>query len=303
MSHKAPLPSLPLDEWEESKLTLHLFLQIVGKIRLALMPPQNHWWHVPLYVSSRGVTTRPIPVNGGAFEIALDLIDHKAGVTSTAGGSREFALPGQSVAEFYRQTFSALQALEIEAQIRPLPYDLPFETPFSEDGAHSAYDPEYVHRFWQILVWTYGVMSQFAGRFVGKTTPVHLFWHSFDLALTRFSGRQGPKMEGGNQVAREAYSHEAISFGFWAGDDKLREPAFYSYTYPEPEGLTEQPLEPEQAWWQSQETGSLAVYRYHDALESADPGAALLAFLESAYQAGARQAGWDLEALTHPRFG
>jgi hypothetical protein len=299
---RAALPPLPLAEWEDTKLTLHLFLQIVGKVRMALMPPQNHWWHVPLYVSTRGFTTRPVPLNGGAFEIQFDLASHDLEIATTAGRVRRFSLLGISVADFYEKLFTALHDLGITVAIRAVPYELPFDTPFPKDREHADYDPKYVQRFWEILVWTSGVLSRFAGRFVGKTSPVHLFWHSFDLAVTRFSGRPAP-IEGGNQVGREAYSHEAVSFGFWAGDETVREPMFYSYTYPEPPGLREQPLEPSSATWAERASGSLALYPYDAARAAPDPRAALLAFLESAYRAGGRLAGWDLEALRHPRWG
>jgi hypothetical protein len=179
-----------MDEWEDTKWTLHLYCQIIGKIRLTLMPPQNHWWHVPLYVSSRGITTRPIPYKNGGFEIEIDCIDHKLRVTTSTGVAAEFYLTGQSVAEFYRQLFSTLGELGIEVEIISKPFGIPITTPFAEDNEHASYDPEYVHRYWQALLWINGVMSEFMGRFLGKTTPIHLFWHSFDLALTRYSGRR-----------------------------------------------------------------------------------------------------------------
>ena len=297
------LPALPLDEWSDTKLTLHLYLQVIGKIRLEKMPPQNHWWHVPLYVTSRGLTTRPIPDGIGAFEISLDFIEHTVAVSHTDNSVERFPLAGQSVSRFYEQLVGELDRLGVEVRIDERPYELPSDTPFSKDTEHSSYDAEYVQRFWRILVWCYGLMSRFAGRFTGKTTPVQLFWHSFDLALTRFSGKAAPPMEGAGLVAAEAYSHEVVSFGFWAGDDRFPEPAFYSYTWPEPAGLTEQPLQPEGADWVEQETGSLAVYPYERARSSHDPTASALTFLESAYQNGASLAGWDLEGLRHPRYG
>ncbi len=286
------LPTLPMDEWEDTKWTLHLYCQIVGKIRLTLMPPQNHWWHVPLYVSSRGITTRPIPYKNGGFEIEIDCIDHKLRVTTSTGVAAEFYLTGQSVAEFYRQLFSTLGELGIEVEIISKPFGIPITTPFAEDNEHASYDPEYVHRYWQALLWINGVMSEFMGRFLGKTTPIHLFWHSFDLALTRYSGRRAPAQEGADKVTREAYSHEVISFGWWPGDDNTRSPMFYSYTAPEPPGLGEEPLEPEgAAWVEPSENSHMALYPYEKVRLSEDPRGSLLSFLESAYQAGGRLAG------------
>ena len=293
------LPSLPLDDWESSKITLHMYLQIVGKIRLKLMPPQNHWWHVPLYVSSRGITTRPIPYAGGAFEIEVDLLDRKVRIGRSDGRSQAFDLQGQSVAKFYESVFGALDRMGIEVSILAKPFDQPFDTPFAEDREHSTFDHEYVGRYWQILLWAYGVMSKFTGRFLGKTTPVHLFWHSFDLALTRFSGRRAPVQEGAGLVEREAYSHEVISFGWWPGDANTREPMFYSYTAPEPAGIADISLEPEGAFWHRSNGSHLALYPYEAARESDDPSEAVLSFLESAYRAGATLAGWDVEDLNH----
>jgi hypothetical protein len=300
MVRRAALPPLPLSEWEDTKITLHMYLQIVGKVRLGLMPFQNHWWHVPHYVSSRGLTTRPIPVRGGAIQVDFDFVDHRLIVTATDGRHEGFPLEGRSVAEFYSHFFRLLRGFEIDVEILSRPFDQPFDTPFPDDHDHASWDREYVERFWQILVWAYGVMSEFSGRFLGKTTPVHLFWHSFDLALTRFSGRPGPDMEGADPVSREAYSHEVVSFGFWPGDANFPFPAFYSYTSPEPEGIRDQPLGPEGAGWGELRGASLAYYGYEEARTSADPRASVLAFLESSYQAGAQLGDWDLEALTHP---
>lgn len=295
------LPPLPLEAWEDSKQTLHLYAQIVGKIRMTLMPERNHWWHVTLYVSARGLTTRPIPYNNMTFEIIFDFIDHNLVVTTSQGESRSFSLRGQPVAEFYTELFATLTALGIYVTIRAIPYDLPDTPPFAEDYQHASYDRDYVRRFWEILSWIDGVFWEFNGRFVGKTTPVHLFWHSFDLAMTRFSGRPAPPMEGANRVNREAYSHEVISFGFWAGDQNLGEPAFYSYTWPEPQGLRDAPLAPEGARWIEQRGGSLAIYPYEALRSTQDPRKALLEFLESAYLGGATRAGWDIEGLRHGR--
>lgn len=287
------LPDLPLKNWEETKTTLHLYIQIIGKIRLALMPRRNHWWHVPLYVASRGLTTRPIPYRGIEFEISFDFIDHVLRITTSEGDHREITLRGQSVGTFYNEVFTSLATLGIEVQIRAVPYEHQSTIPFAEDETHGSYDRQQVDKFFKILVWTDGVFQKFSGRFLGKTSPVHLFWHSFDLTVTRFSGRRAPEMTGASRVNREAYSHEVVSFGFWAGDEKIPEPAFYSYTAPEPQGLREEPLAPSEAFWGELNGGTLALYRYSDILNTEHPEESLLQFLESAYQAGARRAVWE----------
>lgn len=292
------LPPLPLEEWEASKITLHMYTQIVGKIRLSLMPPRNHWWHVPLYINSRGWTTGPIPWNELRFEIAFDFVDHRLIVTTTDGDRRVIPLHGQSVAEFHAEIFGILAELGIHPRIHPIPYEQPFRTPFAEDREHSSYDREFSQRLARIHAWSSVVFWEFSGRFIGKTSPIHLFWHSFDLAVTRFSGRPAPPMDTADRVAREAYSHEVVSFGFWAGDANLREPAYYAYTAPEPNGLRDQPLAPSGARWIEQNGGSLAILPYTHVQNAADAREQLLAFLESAYVAGATLAGWDMDALS-----
>lgn len=289
-------PPLPIDEWEGTKNTLHLYLQIVGKIRLSLFPKMNHWWHVTLYLSPRGLTTRAIPYGSTIFEIEFDFIDHKLIIKSSDGRKRSILLVnGLSVSEFYKTVFSNLSELRINVQIKAVPYDLPFSAePFETDFKHAQYYEEYVNRFWRILVQVYSVFQEFKGRFIGKSTPIHLYWHHSDLAVTRFSGRRGPERKGGTNADREAYSHEVISFGFWSGDEKVRAPAFYSYTYPEPEGLADEPLSPRQAFWNT-ENGSMALFMYDDLRKLESPKQALLDFLESAYQAGAKRANWDIE--------
>ena len=286
-------PPLPLDEWRATKNTLHLYLQIVGKIRLTLFPRLNHWWHVPFYVSTRGLTTRPIPFSNGNFEIEFDFIEHKLKIATSGGERREFVLhDGLTVAEFYRQIFENLSALGIEAQIKAIPYEAPSKTPFAEDTENKSYDKEYVGRFRQILVGVNDIFEEFRASFIGKSTPVHLFWHSFDLALTRFSGKKVAPREGAGLVEREAYSHEVISFGFWAGDDNVPAPAFYSYTAPEPKDLTDEPLQPEAAFWDNSK-GAMALLMYDEARKADSPRRAILQFLESAYRAGAKRANWN----------
>lgn len=293
-------PALPLAGWADTKDTLHLYLQIVGKVRLALAPRQNHWWHVPLYVNARGLTTGAMPVsNGRLIEVQFDFVDHYVEINCTDGASRSFDLhDGLAVAEFYSRLTDALGILSVDVSVTPEPFDHPHaDVAFTEDTAHAAYDAEAVHRFWQILVRLQPVFERFRGRFLGKATPVHLFWHSFDLAYTRFSGREAPPMPDADPVTQDAYSHEVISFGFWAGDDNVPEPAFYAYVWPEPDDLTREPLAPDPARWVDTGNGSQALLAYDTVRTSDAPEATLLAFLESAYHAGARRAGWDPEAL------
>jgi uncharacterized protein DUF5996 len=292
--NQTAFPALPLAEWKDTKTTLHLYLQIVGKIRLALFPRLNHWWHVTLYVSPRGLTTRGIPYGNGNFEIEFDFKDHALKIKCDTGESREFALHDRlTVAEFYRQVFENLNALGIEAKIWAVPYDVSSKTPFAEDIENMSYDKEYIEKFHHILVGVDNIFEEFRGRFNGKSTPVHVFWHSFDLALTRFSGKPAAVREGAGNVEAEAYSHEVISFGFWAGDDNTPAPAFYSYTAPEPAGLTEEPLRPAEAAWGTLRGGAIALLMYDDIREAESPREKVLEFLESAYQAGAKRAGWD----------
>ncbi|HKP70738.1 MAG TPA: DUF5996 family protein [Pyrinomonadaceae bacterium] len=291
-------PEMPLDEWRSTKNTLHLYAQIVGKIRLAMHPRLNHWWHVPLYVSPRGLTTRPIPYLGGNFEIEFDFRDHELKIYTSDGRIEDFALyDGLSVADFYSSLFSNLAKLGIEPKIRAIPYEAPSTTPFAEDTVNKSYDKKYVERFHQIQVAVDDILQEFRGRFLGKSTPVHMFWHSFDIALTRFSGKSAPVRDGANRVEREAYSHEVISFGFWFGDDNVPAPAFYAYASPEPAGLADEPLTPASAKWQESNGAHLALLMYEDVRSLDDPRATVLEFLESAYQAGAKRAGWDSESL------
>jgi Family of unknown function (DUF5996) len=299
------LAELPLAEWEATKNTLHLWVQVVGKVRMAASAPRNHWWHVPLYVDVRGLTTRRLHSPGGVtFEIAFDFVDHRLVISTSGGAIESFELvDGLSVAEFDQRLHATLARLGVDVAIRETPFGLPTTTPFPDDLEHASYDRDAVVRFWHILDWSDTVFERFAGWFCGKTSPVHLFWHSLDLAVTRFSGRRAPPLPDADAVTREAYTHEVISFGFWAGDQNVGEPAYYSYTAPEPDGLRDRPLEPEDAFWAEQGTGSLAILRYDAVRTADDPEATLLTFLESAYEAGADAAGWnraDLESSWCP---
>jgi hypothetical protein len=241
-----------------------------------------------------------MPCAAGLAEIELDLVAHRAVVRTSEGGSRDFALyDGLSVAAFHARLFDALASLGVSCAILATPFDLADATPFPEDREHRSYDAEAVARWWAVLRSAAGAFGEFSGRFAGKTSPVQLFWHTFDLAVTRFSGRRAPPVEGADRVTVEAYSHEVVSFGFWAGDDRIPAPAFYSYTAPEPPGLTERPLAPPAAEWRTGPTGSLALLMHEDLRAAPDPRATLLEFLESAYLAGATAAGWDVEGLAH----
>lgn len=289
-------PLLPLKDWEPTKITLHLFAQIVGKIRMELMPKQNHWWHVPLYVSTNGLTTDSIPLDGRLFEIEFDFVDHKLRVTTSEGTQKSFLLSdGLSVASFYEQLFTILDELNIDVNILAKPFDHESTIPFAEDEKHNSYDKEFIERYWQILTHTDRIFKTFSGQFCGKTCPVQLYWHSFDLTVTRFSGRRGPDMSEASQVEREAYSHEVISFGFWPGDQDVRDPAFYSYTYPAPEGIDDEPLQPESAEWVEQNGSPMALLMYDDVRNTDNPDQTMLDFLKSTYQAGAKKANWDTE--------
>jgi len=296
------LPSLPLDDWEETKNTLHLFLQVVGKIRLKLFPKTNHWWHVPFYVSCRGLTTRPIPYKDKLFDINFDFIDHQLVIQCSDGPTQHFPLQGQSVASFYQQVLEILTGLGITVEIKAVPYDVPFSTiPFAKDDTHASYDPQYIEKYWHILKFVDSVFEEFRGRFIGKSTPVHLFWHHADLALTRFSGKTAPLVEGMGKADQEAYSHEVVSFGFWAGDDMTREPAFYAYVYPEPEGIANEPFPVTGAQWRTDYGYTMAFMPYEVIRNTADAKAALLNYLEGAYGIFASHAGWDIDAFEYSK--
>jgi hypothetical protein len=297
-------PAMPLDSWRDTKETLHRFAQVVGKIRLASGTRRNHWWHAPFHLTGRGLTTRPMGLSDGnpIFTIDFDFVAHRLVLSAIDGRAMSFPLQGASVASFYRQVMRALADLDVRVELPiPRPFDLPdSERPFADDTEHDAYDPAMVTRYWQVLSQVNLVLEEFAAGFSGKVSPVHHFWHTFDIACTRFSDRVIDQPPEADPVTREAYSREVISFGFWFGDDTFPEPAFYSYTAPEPAGLADEPLTPSTARWAEQRGGHLAVLRYDDARAQTDPRAAVLAFYESAYQAGAQRAGWDVARLACP---
>jgi hypothetical protein len=262
---------------------------------MATTPPRNHWWNVSLYVDVRGLTTRRMHHRGTTFEITLDLVDHALVVTAADGRTGEFSLgDGLSVSDFDARLHAMLAGFGIDVEILEEPFGLPMTTPFAKDSEHASWDRDAVERFARILDWSDAVLEEFTGWFCGKTSPVHVFWHGLDLAVSRYSGRPAPPVDA-DRVTQEAYSQEVIAFGFWAGDDNLGDAAYYSYTSPEPDGLRDQPLSAGQ--WIASGSGSLAVLPYETVRTSADPRTTLLAFGQSAYEAGARLAGWDTAGL------
>lgn len=297
------LPVLPLDEWRATKETLHRIAQIVGKIRLSTMPHRNHWWHVTLYVTPRGLTTGAMPAGSGTFDIELDFLSHELRARTSWGERDAFPLEDLSVAGCYWRLMELLASFGIQPAIRAVPFDLEPGTPFPDDEDHATYDRSAVERYFTILRFSDQALQAFAGRFTGKQSPAHLFWHSFDLALGRYSGRRAPDLPDADNVTREAYSHEVIAVGFWAGDDNVPAPAYYCYTWPEPETLREEALRPEAAYWAGEAGNSRALLLYDDLRALPDPQAALLEFFESCYQAGARSAGWPLDDFRTVRFG
>jgi len=299
-----PWPRLSLAEWADTCDTLHMWTQIVGKVRLALAPYANHWWHVPLYVNARGLTTSAMPWAQGHVEIAFDFVDHQLRLDTSDGRRRTIDLTPQSVAVFYRRVMAALADLGISVRIWPMPVEVPSPIRFDQDDVHASYDAASVQRWWQALARADAVFNEFRGRFIGKASPVHFFWGSFDLAVTRFSGRRAPEREGADPVTREAYSHEVISAGFWPGAPGVVDAAFYAYVAPEPEGFKAARVGPAAAFYSRDFNEFLLSYEAVRA--SASPRDALLEFLQTTYEAGASLAGWnraELEApaLSHPR--
>jgi hypothetical protein len=291
---------LHLAEWKDTCATLQLWTQIVGKIRLAQTPWLNHSWHVALYVSARGLTTSPIPFGARPLEIEFDFIDHVLWLRTGDGESRQVALRPQAVADFYAKVMAALDALGMPVRINQTPNEIPDGIPFSEDRVHAAYDRDAANRFWRILVQAHRVFSTFRTAFLGKVSPVHFFWGSFDLAVTRFSGRRAPRHPGGvpalpDAVAQEAYSHEVSSAGFWPGGGPVDDAAFYSYAYPAPDGFAEAAVRPAAAYF-SKELGEF-VLPYEAVRTAPDPDAALMDFLQSTYAAAADLGHWDRAAL------
>ena len=300
-------PALPLEEWEDTYATLHMWTQIIGKIRLALTPLVNHWWNVPLYVTARGLTTSAMHYQDRAFKIDFDFVDHRLLIECDNGTTKSIALAPRAVAVFYREVMQELHGLGLEVKIWPVPVEVENPIPFEQDYKNASYDAEYVHRLWRILLRTSKVFEEFRAGFLGKCSPVHFFWGSFDLAVTRFSGKRAPERQGADPITREAYSHEVISHGFWPGvrasvaidghspGGLVRAPAFYSYTAPEPQGLNAMPVRPNLAFYSSEMKEFILLY--DDARNSESPERALQEFLQSTYEAGATLAKWDRQQL------
>jgi uncharacterized protein DUF5996 len=293
-------PALSYEEWKDTQSTLHLWTQIVGKIRLVQTLWTNHSWHVTLYVTSRGLTTSPIPYGALTFEIIFDFLDHQLRIQTSRGAVESLQLAPRTVADFYHELFGRLRALGLDISIRTLPCEIPDAIPFEVDREHGSYNAEHATRFWRTLVQADRVLKEFRSRFVGKASPVHFFWGSFDLAVTRFSGRRAPAHPGGvpnlpDWVVREAYSHEVSSCGFWPGGELVPQPVFYAYAYPEPEGFKTAPVRPAAARY----NGDLGEFllAYEDVRRATSPDATLLEFLQSSYEAAADLGAWDRPAL------
>jgi Family of unknown function (DUF5996) len=285
-------PALPLDEWQDTYDTLHMWTQIVGKVRLGLAPRQNHWWNCALYVNTRGLATSPIPYRGQAFELNFNFIDHRLELRTSSDTKRAISLKPKTVAEFYRELFSTLREAGIVTQINPKPQEVPNPIPFDEDQTHRSYDPEYANRFWRILLGTDSALKEFRARFIGKSSPVHLFWGSLDLCGTRFNGCRAPERKG--IISSEAYSHECSSVGWWPGGGDIKGPAFYAYMAPEPAGYSGKDLLNLARYDQQMHE---FILMYDDVRRTKSPHQEILEFAQRTYEAGADLAGWDRRSL------
>ncbi|HEY9505529.1 MAG TPA: DUF5996 family protein [Gemmatimonadales bacterium] len=301
LSAKAPAwPALPLESWRDTFATLHLWTQIVGKTRLALAPPENHWWHVALYLTPRGLTTSPMPCRTRTFSADFDFLDHQLYLRTSDGATHPVPLAPRSVADFYAEYLAALRSLDLQVRLMPRPVEMEVAIPFAQDREHASYDAEAANRWWRLLAQADRVLKRFRGDFLGKASPVHFFWGSFDLATTRFSGRTAPRHPGGapncpDYVMVDAYSHECSSCGFWPGAGPVAEPAFYAYAYPEPPGYADGAVRPNGARY---DTGMREFILPYEAVRTApDPDAALLDFCRSTYGIAADLGHWDRAAL------
>ena len=290
----AAWPELPLARWKDTCATLHMWTQVVGKVRLASTPLVNHWWNVPLYPTARGLTTSLMFHGGTGFEIAFDLLDHQLEVTTSDGTFGAMPLVPQSVARFHARLMGMLRDLAIDVPIWTTPVEVPDPIPFEKDDVHASYDPEWAQRFWRVLLATSRVLGEFRARFIGKASPVHFFWGSFDLAVTLFSGRRAPEREGADRITREAYSHEVMSFGFWPGGAGVDDAAFYAYAAPEPAGFSAAAMPPDTHYHRDLR---LFVLPYAAVRADADPERRLLEFLDATYEAGTALGAWDRAAL------
>jgi hypothetical protein len=289
------LPALPFDSWKDTLATLHMWTQVVGKVRLKLCPLVNHYWNVAFYLTARGMTTSAMPYSRGTVEVRFDFIAHRLLIETSEGRMVAVALKPQSVAEFYKAFMAALDDLGVTVKIWTLPCEIPDPTPFEKDHIHASYDPDAVHKFWRITAWVDQILKEFRAGFLGKVSPVHFFWGSFDLAVTRFSGRTAPERPGADPITREAYSHEVSSAGFWPGGGDIKGPAFYSYAAPEPTGFGERKVSPAAAFYHPQLKEFLLMY--DDVRTAASPKTALMEFLQSTYDAVADTGDWDRRAL------
>ena len=298
-------PSLPFEEWRETCATLHMWTQVVGKVRLAQAPHVNHWWQVPLYVTARGLTTSPVPYGERAFQVDFDFQSHRLLIETTDGDSRQMRLAPRTVADFYQEFMATLRSLGLGVKIWTTPVEVADPIPFEEDETHASYQPEYANRFWRALFQADRVLHEFRSRFLGKCSPVHFFWGSFDLAVTRFSGRPAPPHPGvpgvPDYITREAYSHEVSSAGFWPGGDALPEPIFYAYAYPEPEGFKDYPVRGPGAYYNTD--FHEFVLPYESVRRAPDRDRALLEFLQSTYEAAADLGHWDHASLERASDG
>ncbi|MGA1986080.1 MAG: DUF5996 family protein [Candidatus Sulfotelmatobacter sp.] len=298
-SNPEPLPALPFDSWKDTLATVHLWTQIAGKVRLKLCPLVNHWWNVPFYLTARGLTTSAMPYAGGTvpvtIEVQFDFITHQVLLETSEGRMVTLALQPQSVADFYQKFMAALADLGVACKIWTMPSEIADPIPFEQDHVHASYDPDAIHNFWRILVWTDQIFKEFRAGFLGKDSPVHFFWGGFDLAVTRFSGRRAPERPGADSITKEGYSHEVSSAGFWAGGGDITAPAFYSYAAPEPAGFAERKVRPQAAFYHPQLKEFLLMY--DDVRTAESPKTALLEFLQSTYDAAADLANWDRKNL------
>ena len=295
-------PELPLEGWQGTYETLHLWTQIVGKTRLALAPMQNHWWQVVLYVSARGLSTSAIPIGDRRLELEFDFLEHRLAARTSDGVTKYLPLSARPVADFYRDYLQLLRSLDVNVRIRSMPSEIMDAIPFDKDTIHASYDPEQARRLWNVLIPVDRVLQEFRGRFIGKSSPVHFWWGGFDISCTRFNGRKAPIHPGGipnlpDWVTREAYSHECISAGWWPGNagGPVPEPAFYAYAYPEPAGCPEATIRPSGAAYNM--TLREWILPYGTVQKSADPNRVLMDFLESTYEAAAERGGWDRVSL------
>ena len=292
-------PVLPLDSWKDTYATLHMWTQIVGKVRLLLTPMINHWWNVPLYVNARGLTTSRMPYGERAFELRFDFLQHQLVLETSDGMVKTLALAPRSVADFYQEFMGMLRSAGIEVKIWRMPVEIPNPIAFDQDRVHASYDAAAVEKFWRILLSVDAVFTQFRAGFIGKSSPVHFFWGSFDLAVTRFSGRRAPERPGADAMTREAYSHEVSSVGFWPGSGSIPDAAFYSYAVPEPQGFKEARIRPDAAFYDKQLGEFLLMYE--DVRKAESPTSSLLDFCQTTYQAAASLGNWDREALERQR--